>query len=339
MPLSVMLLLPALWLLPAAPTARTAPAAPAAPNDDVVEVANLQFRSDPLYNLHHVLYAAAWARRTAAGARFSNAGALPAPLDAPFTDDERKIWISAIDYYDKNLASDALLSQKMIGVKDALAFGTLDSDDVGKDLREVLTATLPIYTRHFWPAHDRANREWIAATSARLREIAPAVTPRLAKLYRLPWFTAPVRVDVVWVGNRAGGYTTVGPPPHATLLSRDPNCVGWTAVEMVFHETSHALIQPIEARLAQALGDRIKEDGVLWHVVQFYVAGAVVKDVLRALGIDYTPYLYSTGLFDRAWPRYRPAVEANWQPYVDGKITLDDAVAGTIKMLPPAAKP
>lgn len=327
MPFTVMLLLPALW----------AAAPPQPPPAGVVEVANLQFRSDPLYNLHHVLYAAAWARRVDAGARMSNAGALPSPLDAPFTDDERKTWSSAIDYYDKNLAGHALLSQKMIGVKDALAFGRLESDDVGKELRDVLMSALPIYTRHFWPSHDRANREWIAATSAQLREIAPAVTPRLAKLYGLPWFTSPVRVDVVWVGNRAGGYTTEGPPPHATLLSRDPNCVGWTAVEMVFHETSHALIQPIEQKLTQALGDGQREHGVLWHVVQFYVAGAVVKDVLRARGIDYTPYLYSTGLFDRAWPRYRQAVETNWQPYVDGKVTLDDAVAGTVKMLPTSA--
>jgi hypothetical protein len=332
MPFTLMLLVPALWVLPPQSTDATAV---------IADVANLQFRSDPLYNLHHVLYAAAWARRIQAGAstRAAQSGALPAPLDAPLTEDERKTWTSAIDYYDKNLASHALLSQKMIGLKEALVAARLDSDDVGKDLRDVLTAALPIYTRHFWPSHDRANREWIAATTAQLREIAPAVTPRLAQLYGLPWFTTPVRVDVVWVGNRAGGYTTSGPPPHATLLSRDPNCVGWTAVEMVFHEVSHALIQPIEARLDQALADRQREHGILWHVVQFYIAGAVVRDILRTRGIDYTPYLYSTGLFDRAWPQYRQSVETNWQPYVDGKVTLDDAITGTIKLLQPPAKP
>jgi hypothetical protein len=69
---------------------------------------------------------------------------------------------------------------------------------------------------------------------------------------------------------------------------------------------------------------------VLWHVVQFYITGQVVRDVLAAKGIDYEPYLYSTGLFDRAWGRYRLAVERHWRPYVDGKVTLDEAVAGTV---------
>src|SRR5262245_7143650 len=104
MPSSLLLLLLSAWSVSAPPPP---------PSDVVVEVAHLQFRSDPLYNLHHVLYAAAWARRPEQGTRAANAGALPAPLDAPLTDDERKVWSSAIDFYDKNLASHALLSQKM----------------------------------------------------------------------------------------------------------------------------------------------------------------------------------------------------------------------------------
>jgi hypothetical protein len=43
--------------------------------------------------------------------------------------------------------------------------------------------------------------------------------------------------------------------------------------------------------------------------------------------------MYSTGLFDRAWGRYRKPVESNWEPYVNGKVTLDEAIAGTVKML------
>jgi hypothetical protein len=49
-------------------------------------------------------------------------------------------------------------------------------------------------------------------------------------------------------------------------------------------------------------------------------------------GIEYVPYLYSTGLIDRAWPRYQP-IEDHWRPYVEGKITLDEAIARTIAAL------
>jgi hypothetical protein len=50
-------------------------------------------------------------------------------------------------------------------------------------------------------------------------------------------------------------------------------------------------------------------------------------------GIEYVPYLYSTGLIDRAWPRYRKPIEDHWRPYVEGKITLDEAIARTIAAL------
>jgi hypothetical protein len=54
----------------------------------VAEAANVRFYSDELLNLHHTLYAAAWAQRPDAGTR-SFAGNLPALLDAPLTPAER----------------------------------------------------------------------------------------------------------------------------------------------------------------------------------------------------------------------------------------------------------
>jgi hypothetical protein len=65
--------------------------------------------------------------------------------------------------------------------------------------------------------------------------------------------------------------------------------------------TCRPLILPTEKMLANTLGDHLREHGVLWHVIQFYVTGAAMRQVLPARGIDYTPYMYSTGLFDRAW--------------------------------------
>ena len=101
-------------------------------------------------------------------------------------------------------------------------------------------------------------------------------------------------------------------------------------MEIVFHEISHTLIAPIEKQLAAALGDRLREHGVLWHVVQFYITGEAVRGVLGARGIQYEPYLYSSGLFERAWPAYRRPVEEHWRPYVDGRTTIEAAVRGTV---------
>jgi hypothetical protein len=208
----------------------------------------------------------------------------------------------------------------------------LDDSAIDPGIRETLQNAEPIYRRYFWESHDRTNKSWIATTVRDLRTIAPDVVPRLERLYETKWFATPVRVDVVWVGNRQGAYTTVQ-PPHATISSGDGDQTGWTAVEIVFHELSHELVLPLQDRLAAALGDGARAHGVLWHVVQFYLTGAAVQGALAARGITYEPYLYSSGLFDRAWPQYRKPVEAHWKPYVEGQISLEQAIARTVGAL------
>jgi len=300
----------------------------------VETVASLAFHSDALMNLHHALYAAAWAQRPVIGRSRMLAGRLASPLEAPLTAEERATWTAAVDYYETHLAArDLLFGDGMVAVKTALVAGNLASGDVVPELRAVLIGALPIYKRHFWPAHDRVNRDWIAATVAGVRYVAPAVTPALEKLYGASWFTTPVRVDVVWVGNWAGGYTSDGPPPHVTISSTHKGNLGWSAVEIVFHEVSHVLILPIQMKIERALGERRRAHRDLWHAVQFYVTGAVVQNALKARGVDYVPYMYTNGLFDRAWARYRGAIETNWRPYVAGAIALDQAIGGTVKML------
>ena len=42
---------------------------------------------------------------------------------------------------------------------------------------------------------------------------------------------------------------------------------------------------------------------------------------------EYRPYLYATGLFDRAWPAFREPVERHVRSFVDGEETLDRMAA------------
>jgi len=297
----------------------------------ITEVHQLRFHSDLLMNLHHTLYAAAWARRPQGGTPRALAGALPAPLkEDGLSAEERTAWPAAIDYYDRRLASkDLLFDDGMYAIKMAIADSDLSRPVIGSELRAMLEAATPVYRRHFWPEHDRANRAWIAATAASLETIAARAIARLEQVYDTRWFTAPVRVDVVRVGSRQGAYTTLD-PTHIVISSGDPEHKGWASVEIVFHEASHVLVSKIAAALNGALADGRREHGQLWHVVQFYLTGAVVQEVLRSRGVDYTPYMYATGLFDRAWGRYRRLVEETWKPYLDGKVTADAAVAATM---------
>ena len=302
---------------------------PAFADAPVVVVANLGFHSAFWINLHHTLYAAAWAQRSDTGAR-RLIGPMPAPLVAPLSGEERVAWDAAVDYYDRNVADrDLLTGQGMARIKVALAAEDLARDSIGVDLRGVLERVAPIYRRHFWPVHDKSTRAWIEMVAGDFRTIERDTVPRLETLYMRRWFPAPVRVDVVWAG-RAYTSLNLDGTAHATVSPSEEDLKSWAAVEIVLHEVCHELILDTQKALAAVLGDRLKEHGVLWHVVQFYVTGSALRQVLQARGIEYTPYMYSTGLFDRAWSQYRRPIEEHWEPYVRGEITRAQAIERTV---------
>jgi hypothetical protein len=314
-------------------------AAHAATGDLVDEVSSLQLHSAFWLNLHHVLYAEAWARRGVPPRR-SLAGVFPAPLRAALTAEEQAAWERAVAYYDRALASEDLLFDDDLGrVRQALLAGgpQLPAHGLAPEHAAVLAAAAPVYRGHWWPAHDRANRAWIAAVVPRVRALSPAVPDRLARLYGRPWFSTPVRVDVVFIANRQGAYTSLLPAPaHLTISASDTNKQDWAAAEIVFHEASHALVQPVQEAYDREATAAAKSLPVLWHVALFYLTGEVVRQTLASRGIAYTPYLYATGLFARAWSDLQAPLERYWRPYVDGEVSLPDAVRQVVGAAPSA---
>jgi hypothetical protein len=306
---------------------------PRAQSEVVAEASALVFHSGFWPNLHHVLYAEAWARR--GGSRVKSlAGAFPTALQGTLTEDERAGWEQAVAYYDRELTQkDLLFDPTMDAARQALL--TADQEQPPEALpaehRVVLAAAAPAYRKHWWPAHDRANREWIEQAVTAVQSLSPAVPDRLAGLYETPWFTSPVRVDVVFVGNRQGAYTALDPAPaHITIASTDRDTQGWAAAELVFHEASHALVRPIRdafVREAESTGASI---GPLWHVALFELTGEVVRQALAKRGVEYVPYLYATGLFDRAWPGFKEAIQQEWRRYVHGEVGLEEAVKDVV---------
>ena len=59
-----------------------------------------------------------------------------------------------------------------------------------------------------------------------------------------------------------------------------------------------------------------------WHAMLFYTTGEIVGRHLDG----YTPYAIAHGLYDRSWPGVREILDANWKPYLDGKIGMNDAI-------------
>jgi hypothetical protein len=140
--------------------------------------------------------------------------------------------------------------------------------------------------------------------------------------------------DVVVVGNRQGAYTTLR-PTHVTISASDREHQDWMGTEVVFHESSHALVGPILNAFTREAQTARKQTGPLWHVALFYLTGEVVKQALASRNVAYSPYLYKTGLFDRAWPQFKGPIEKEWSRYVQGEIALDEAVKRTVAAYQP----
>jgi hypothetical protein len=108
---------------------------------------------------------------------------------------------------------------------------------------------------------------------------------------------------------------------------------------LVFHEYSHVLNFKLQGNFGRALSDSVRQHGNLWHATQFYLTGEVVREVLAARKVDYTPLVYSLGLFDSQWAAYQNRIEEVSAPYLRGRYSMDPAVAVTVIVFaPPVAE-
>ncbi len=265
---------------------------------------------------------------------------------------EQQAWAAALDYYADALADrDLLFNQDMVNINNRLAEMETCADLSGRrvrqctsGLREELIAALegaaPVYRARWWPEHDRSNRSWITSVGPMVRQFGGGLAQQLAATYRSEWPARRIPVDVVFYGGPFGAYTTLD-PVHLIIASSDARNQGPAGLEVLFHEASHALsgaVREAIVRECRARSKPIPRD--LWHALLFYTTGEIVK---RALGAPrapsasspggYTPYAYRFGLYARGWSHYQRLLERFWQPYLDGQVEFDTAVARLVSAL------
>jgi hypothetical protein len=285
---------------------------------------------------------------------------------------EQRAWDDAVSYYVANYADkDLLFSTELVLLKNQLGDfencdelsgaknRTCDAGLPGK-LTQILEDAAPVYRAHHWPADDRANRAWIKRVDPLVREQGVGLSHRLADIYQTQWPNEKIRVDVSAVANAAGAYTTLD-PLRVTIASTDPRNQGAPALEVLFHEASHGIATPVELAIARECRQRDKPiPRDLWHALIFYTTGAVIKPVMDTEGDasadrvvqsgsegsnasqgsrhnsqdgDYTPYAKREGLYQRGWENYLQILTRYWQPYLDGQVTFDNAIAHMVSAL------
>jgi hypothetical protein len=293
-------------------------------------------------NLHHFLYQLAREKRD------KRTGNTNSPNSPRLSDVERRDWDAAVAYYAANFANkDLLFSTELVLLKnqlgdfedcDELSGAKKKTCDAGLpgNITPVLDSAAPIYRKYWWPDHDRANRKWIAGVSPLVRHKGLELAERLAEIYQTKWPTEKIRVDVTAYANWAGAYTTLD-PLRVTISSTDPGNQGSVALEVLFHEASHSIAEPVQAAIIRECRQRDKPiPRDLWHALIFYTTGEVVRPVMNSAGAaengggpsaDYTPYAVRERLYRRGWDEYLKLLNRFWQPYLDNKVTFDDAIA------------
>jgi hypothetical protein len=294
-----------------------------------------------------------------------------------YTSVEQKAWDDAVSYYAANLADkDLLFSSELVQLKnqlsdfedcDELTGKTKKFCDAGlpPKLAQALEAASPVYRAHLWPDHDRANRRWILRVSPLVIEQGVGLSERLADIYETHWPRQKIRVDVAAYANWAGAYTTLD-PLRVTIASLDPRNQDAEALEVLFHEASHGIAEPVQDAIIRECRQRDKAiPRDLWHALIFYTTGEVLRPVLASSdatprgeldlrshtspagsfptssrensrstsAAGYTPYALREGLYERGWKNYLDVLQRFWQPYLDGRATFSDAIARMVSSL------
>src|SRR5690242_15345517 len=236
-------------------------------------------------NLHHMLYYEAKLRVSPPSAAQKSGSAPQLKLKTlkesgtALTPAERAAWDNAVAYYATKYANkDLLFNTDLILLKnqlgdfedcDELSGAHKKTCDAGlpANLTQVLDSAAPVYRAHLWPDHDRANRRWIARVAPLVEEQGVGISERLAFIYEAKWPTGKTRVDVSAFANWAGAYTTLD-PLRVTIASTDPRNQGDEALEILFHEASHGLAEPVQSAITRECRQRgkpIPRD--LWHAL------------------------------------------------------------------------
>jgi hypothetical protein len=97
----------------------------------------------------------------------------------------------------------------------------------------------------------------------------------------------------------------------------------------MFHEAMHQWDQRITARcdrLAKANNTPPLKRG-LTHAMIFYTAGEAVKAIVPG----HQRYADVSGVWDRGMTAEKALLDLHWKPYLDGSITLDEALVRLLK--------
>jgi hypothetical protein len=320
------------------PVTPTAPATPSAVPSSAGTPELFAFHVSSWVNLHQQLFFEA---HPPPGVTFQR------PEEERWTPAERQAWDTAVATYRERTTPGSftlIYDETLVALRRALDSVPEDGALAGRPgidpaFAAALEQAIGPYRAHYWPEVSREARAWVDALEPALRQSGHAIARELSEAYGVPWPSQPFSVQVCRHAGGLGAYTLVD-PTVITLSNRPAPNRQETPLETVFHEASHALIDP----LMDALHAEFHRQGkipprMLWHALLFFTTGEVVR---RHLGPGYVPYAYLNGLYARSpeWAAFEPLMKSEWTPYLERRVDLQTALRKLVAgYVPPASGP
>jgi len=175
---------------------------------------------------------------------------------------------------------------------------------------------LSLYQKHLWPQHDRQNKLWVVKLINLLKTYGSPIQTRLEQQLESPLFTGVTHpVDVVFYpGHKNGAFTQDW--PYSMLNSSQSSYQGLAALEMFFHEISHAsaadkLFELIQTKFAQQ-GLQAFQD--IWHPILFNLVGQTTKAALAQNKVKYREYAQVQDIYNRGYfSQFTPFIHSSWK--------------------------
>lgn len=286
------------------------------------------FRDSFWLNLHQFLRGEVYRRHASEGLGLDT-------LSLPEAD--RVAWNRAVDEYGDLAKRDVLFDDLLRQISNVLTTITdttplPDSVDrvIGTTTRLALNAAASIYRSRVWPRRERDNEAWIAAARALVAPHEATMASHLAAAYQIRWPSEPMLIDVVGEVGPNSAITYGGPAgfaAHIQVSAGSRRNTGDAPLELLFHEVTHAA--PVESRIQRMIQDEsarqklhVPED--LWHSMIIFTSGSIARQELAHVEHrEYVPYAYR---YHQLTIVEQTAFERDWQPYLDAKIGLEQAL-------------
>lgn len=284
-------------------------------------------------NLHQFLYVLGRAHSKAPDATRSAVATAGPDEERGLKDmnsEEAATWRRAVDWYASGASSlDPVFDETLIAAALDLAAASdaptlIPTTRIDPGTRTALESAAPIYRRTFWPVHLAANQRFQAGMERLLQTYQRPILGLVTRSYGVSWPRNGFPVHICAYTNWAGAFSTRG--ALILMSSVAPDMQGSLALETAFHESMHQWDDAMLRRLQSAAAvKRVAVDEWLTHAMIFYTAGEATR---RAVA-GHVPYAEKTGVWSGK-ESLRAALDAAWRPWLDGKVTSEQAIADLV---------